>query len=84
MQNIFMVMHNVLECDEEKQKLYDLDVFMDKICTAVTNLQRSKLNEENCIIHHKEILLENYFGVGSAIHNQNLLGFFKVRGKFSF
>lgn len=74
-----------LECDEEKQKLYDLDNFADKICAAVTNLQRSTSNnEENCIIHHKEILLENYFGVGSAIHNQNLLGFFKVRGKFSF
>ncbi|XP_034248801.1 tumor protein p63-regulated gene 1-like protein isoform X1 [Thrips palmi] len=36
------------------------------------------------IIQHKPILLHNYLSLGSLIHNRNSLGFFKVRGRFSF
>lgn len=35
-------------------------------------------------IDHQPIVLQNYVGIGSLIHNRNALGFFKIRGKFSF
>lgn len=67
------------DCTDEKfRNLYNLELFIDQLCTAV-----NKIKESSVILHHN-ILLENYIGLGSIIHNRNSLGFFKVRGKFSF
>ncbi|CAH1973503.1 unnamed protein product [Acanthoscelides obtectus] len=67
------------DCTDEKlRSLYNLDLFVDHICTAVTK------SKENSVILQHNILLENYVGIGSIIHNRHSLGFFKVRGKFSF
>ncbi|XP_018568433.1 tumor protein p63-regulated gene 1-like protein isoform X2 [Anoplophora glabripennis] len=67
------------DCTDEKfRSLYNLELFIEQLCTAV-----NKIKENSVILHHN-ILLENYIGLGSIIHNRNSLGFFKVRGKFSF
>lgn len=83
---LYYILFSKADCPNEKQRLlYDMEEFADKICSVIVDLQRIKNNSvENCIIHHKDILLENYFSIGSVIHNHNALGFFKVRGKFSF
>ncbi|XP_050504166.1 tumor protein p63-regulated gene 1-like protein isoform X2 [Diabrotica virgifera virgifera] len=64
--------------DERLRSVYDLDLFIENICISV---QKWK---ENAVILQHNILLENYVGLASVIHNRNSLGFFKVRGKFSF
>ncbi|CAH1102638.1 unnamed protein product [Psylliodes chrysocephalus] len=67
------------DCTDEKiRNIYNLDLFIEHICLSI---QKWK---ENSIILQHNILLENYVGLGSVIHNRNSLGFFKVRGKFSF
>lgn len=40
--------------------------------------------DTNFTIIEDPILLENYLGLTSVIYNRNALGFYKVRGKFSF
>ncbi|KAF2880642.1 hypothetical protein ILUMI_25536 [Ignelater luminosus] len=72
--------------NEERKKLYDIEEFIENVCSNITDLKRQcNGNEENsCIIHHKDIVLDSYVGIGSLIHNRNALGFFKVRGRFSF
>ncbi|XP_072388858.1 tumor protein p63-regulated gene 1 protein-like isoform X2 [Diabrotica undecimpunctata] len=64
--------------DERLRSVYDLDLFIENLCVSV---QKWK---ENAVILQHNILLENYVGIASVIHNRNSLGFFKVRGKFSF
>ncbi|KAJ8967477.1 hypothetical protein NQ314_002791 [Rhamnusium bicolor] len=64
--------------DEKLRNLYNLDLFIDQFCAVINK------TKENSIILQHNILLENYIGLGSIIHNRNSLGFFKVRGKFSF
>ncbi|XP_057662343.1 tumor protein p63-regulated gene 1-like protein isoform X2 [Diorhabda carinulata] len=64
--------------DERLRSVYNLDLFIENICLSV---QKWK---ENIVILQHNILLENYVGLGSVIHNRHSLGFFKVRGKFSF
>ncbi|CAH1154337.1 unnamed protein product [Phaedon cochleariae] len=67
------------DCTDEKlRNLYNLDSFIENICFSV-----HKWKENGIILQHN-ILLENYIGLGSIIHNRNSLGYFKVRGKFSF
>lgn len=70
--------------DEAQRKIYDVSEFVEAVCAVITELDTRKIHEPPCIIHHKDILLENYFSIGSIIHNRNALGYFKVRGKFSF
>ncbi|CAH0386378.1 unnamed protein product [Bemisia tabaci] len=75
--------HPLLRCKEtttEEKKLYCVDNFYAEFVKAlelVTALTP-------CNIQHKPILLENYIGLTSLIHNKCSLGFFKIRGKFSF
>ncbi|KAG5890619.1 hypothetical protein JTB14_005127 [Gonioctena quinquepunctata] len=67
------------DCSDEKvRNLFNLESFVENICLSV-----HKWKESSVILQHN-ILLENYVGIGSIIHNRNSLGFFKVRGKFSF
>ncbi|XP_044271270.1 tumor protein p63-regulated gene 1-like protein isoform X1 [Tribolium madens] len=74
------------DCVDEKLKnLYSLDSFIEKISKAIADLPRNnEPNQEPCIIQERDIILNSYVGIGSVIHNRNSLGFFKVRGKFSF
>lgn len=64
--------------------MYDIDDFARNIVLAVEKAQTINMMASHCNIEHKPIVLENYVGIGSLIHNRNSLGFFKVRGKFSF
>lgn len=65
--------------------MYDIQEFIQRTCELITNLDKNQiLNNNTCIIEHKSILLENYIGIGSMLHNKTALGYFKVRGKFSF
>ncbi|XP_065199776.1 tumor protein p63-regulated gene 1 protein-like isoform X2 [Planococcus citri] len=66
--------------NDEYLRTYDVDNFVSRFIKAVQQTPRTSM----CHIQHKPILLQNYFGVLSIIHNRNGLGFFKVRGKFSF
>lgn len=70
---------------EPRRTIFDLDAFVDKLCDVFVAMQGKKSDEKDyCAIYHKNIVLENYVGIGSLLHNRNALGFFKVRGKFSF
>ncbi|XP_075237199.1 tumor protein p63-regulated gene 1-like protein isoform X1 [Lycorma delicatula] len=77
--------HPLLWCkgsmDEKRQKMYNVDEFTQNLVQAV-----ERINERStpCNIEHRPIILENYINLPSLIHNKNALGFFKVRGKFSF
>ncbi|CAG9760892.1 unnamed protein product [Ceutorhynchus assimilis] len=66
--------------DESLRRIYDLDNFIENFCKTIVEIGK---NYESRILHSK-VLLENYIGLGSIIHNRHDLGFFKVRGKFSF
>ncbi|KAF6208821.1 hypothetical protein GE061_014562 [Apolygus lucorum] len=66
--------------EADEKKLYNVDDFTISLKDA---LER-KIKTFQCSVQHKSILLENYVGLSSLIHNKNSLGFFKVRGKFSF
>ncbi|XP_066260878.1 tumor protein p63-regulated gene 1 protein-like isoform X1 [Euwallacea similis] len=69
------------DCTEENlRKTYDLDNFIEAFCKTIIEIGK---NYESRILH-SHILLENYVGFGAIIHNRHDLGFFKVRGKFSF
>lgn len=74
------------DCETDVQRrVYDIDAFHLKLGEVIGNLERSKPNRETiCIIRHEDIVLQSYVGLTSLIHNRNALGFFKVRGKFSF
>jgi hypothetical protein len=71
--------------DEKLKKLYCLETFVEHISKTIADLPRNNdTNREPCTIQEKDIVLQSYVGIGSVIHNRNSLGFFKVRGKFSF
>lgn len=69
-----------LGVDDDNIGVYDVDNFVARFVKIVQQTPRASL----CHIQHKPILLQNYFGLLSIIHNRNGLGFFKIRGKFSF
>uniref|UniRef100_A0A0A9YIB9 Tumor protein p63-regulated gene 1-like protein n=1 Tax=Lygus hesperus TaxID=30085 RepID=A0A0A9YIB9_LYGHE len=66
--------------EADEKKVYNVDDFT----TSLKDALERKIKTFQCSVQHKSILLENYVGLGSLIHNKNSLGFFKVRGKFSF
>ncbi|CAH1396367.1 unnamed protein product [Nezara viridula] len=68
--------------DEEtkERRIFSVDDFV----LELKKLFEEKIQTLQCSLQHRPILLENYIGVGALIHNKNSLGFFKVRGKFSF
>lgn len=63
-----------------ERNMFNVDDFAYHLVQAVEKAKRPV----PCNIEHKPILLDNYFSLTSLIHNKNALGFFKVRGKFSF
>ncbi|XP_014214254.1 tumor protein p63-regulated gene 1-like protein isoform X2 [Copidosoma floridanum] len=48
------------------------------------HLALKNLLSTSCQILDNPIIIENYVGIGSLVHNRTGLGFFKIRGKFSF
>lgn len=68
------------EGDERERSMYNVDDFAYRLVQAVERSGRST----PCNVQHRPIILENYIGLGALIHNKNALGFYKVRGKFSF
>lgn len=70
----------VSEGNEKERSTFNVDDFAYHLVLAVEKAKPTV----PCSVEHKPILLENYVGIGSLIHNKNALGFFKVRGKFSF
>ncbi|KAL1498285.1 hypothetical protein ABEB36_009106 [Hypothenemus hampei] len=66
--------------DENLRRAYSLENFIETLCKTIIEIAK---NFESRILHSR-ILLENYVGFGAIIHNRHDLGFFKVRGKFSF
>ncbi|XP_068629851.1 tumor protein p63-regulated gene 1-like protein isoform X6 [Battus philenor] len=63
----------------EERAMYDMETFAQKLQRAIELMQTSV-----CCIHHSPIVIQSYLGVTSLLHNKISLGFFKVRGKFSF
>ncbi|KAJ9589558.1 hypothetical protein L9F63_017246 [Diploptera punctata] len=72
------------EATNGSNDMFDVDDFARNLILAVEKSQQANANIPTCKVEHKPIVLENYVGLGSLIHNRNALGFFKVRGKFSF
>jgi len=68
------------EADAKERSIFNVDDFAYHLVQAVEKSTRPT----TCAIEHKPIMLDNYVGLGSLIHNKNALGFFKVRGRFSF
>ncbi|CAK1581499.1 unnamed protein product [Parnassius mnemosyne] len=63
----------------EARSMYDMETFAQKLQRAIESMPSSA-----CCIHHSPIVIQSYLGVTSMLHNKTSLGFFKVRGKFSF
>ncbi|CAH0701552.1 unnamed protein product [Spodoptera exigua] len=63
----------------EEKATYDMETFAIKLQRAIENMTSSA-----CCIHHSPIVIQSYVGVTSLLHNKTSMGFFKVRGKFSF
>lgn len=63
----------------EERSIYDMENFAQKLQRAVEAMPSSS----SCI-HHSPIVIQSYVGVTSLLHNKTGMGFFKVRGKFSF
>nr|XP_021180927.2 tumor protein p63-regulated gene 1-like protein isoform X2 [Helicoverpa armigera] len=63
----------------EEKSTYDMETFALKLQRAIENMTSSA-----CCIHHSPIVIQSYVGVTSLLHNKTGMGFFKVRGKFSF
>ncbi|KAK7865901.1 hypothetical protein R5R35_005621 [Gryllus longicercus] len=72
--------------DGGSKPMYDVEDFSRTLVLAVESIQKKENNfaVARCRVEHKPIILQNYIGLSSLIHNRNALGFFKVRGKFSF
>ena len=74
----------VSESASAVSETYNIDDFTQNLISAVEKAQTLNSATLHCNMEHKPIVLENYVGIGSVIHNRNALGFFKVRGRFSF
>ncbi|XP_050678691.1 tumor protein p63-regulated gene 1-like protein isoform X2 [Leptidea sinapis] len=63
----------------EERTTYDMETFAQKLQRAIEAMPSS-----SCCIHHSPIVIQSYVGLTSLLHNKTSMGFFKVRGKFSF
>ncbi|KAI5641724.1 inositol phosphatase domain-containing protein [Phthorimaea operculella] len=67
------------EGEPEERATFDMEIFAQKLQRAIEAMPSSA-----CCIHHSPIVIQSYVGVTSLLHNKTSMGFFKVRGKFSF
>ncbi|XP_041977423.1 tumor protein p63-regulated gene 1-like protein isoform X3 [Aricia agestis] len=63
----------------EERATFDMEIFAQKLQRAIECMPASA-----CCIHHSPIVIQSYLGITSLLHNKTSMGFFKVRGKFSF
>ncbi|CAK1545088.1 unnamed protein product [Leptosia nina] len=63
----------------EERSTFDMEKFAQKLQRAIENIPGTA-----CCIHHSPIVIQSYLGLTSLFHNKTSMGFFKVRGKFSF
>ncbi|GLV44762.1 hypothetical protein CBL_11629 [Carabus blaptoides fortunei] len=89
-------LHRHPECldDSVRSAMFSVAEFSRKVIDCVEQLRLHTAQQSTtaqvvndtlpCVVQHKRIVLQTYVGLGSLIHNRNALGFFKVRGKFSF
>ncbi|XP_059045198.1 tumor protein p63-regulated gene 1-like protein isoform X4 [Achroia grisella] len=63
----------------DEKATFDMEIFAQKLQRAIETMPSSA-----CCIHHSPIVIQSYVGVTSMLHNKTSMGFFKVRGKFSF
>lgn len=61
----------------QERSTYDMELFAQKLQRAVEAIG-------SACIHHSPIVIQSYLGLTSLLHNKTSMGFFKVRGKFSF
>lgn len=66
--------------DKEVPFSYNVETLSENLMAIMEKIGKPLKN----VVQHKPILLHNYLSLGSLIHNRNSLGFFKVRGRFSF
>ncbi|XP_066989328.1 tumor protein p63-regulated gene 1-like protein isoform X1 [Macrobrachium rosenbergii] len=60
---------------------YDAKSLSKEIKLAVEELQDRPDAVATCIVSQSPIVIENYVGIASLLHNATELGFFKLRGK---
>lgn len=77
---LFLILNIFSDADEKERSMYNVDDFAYRLVQAV----EKPVRPTPCSVQHKPIVFENYLGFSSLIHNKNSLGFFKIRGKFSF
>ena len=63
---------------------YDVKDFSKQMSLLLESLQDRPDVANVCAIERSPILIENYIGIASLLHNATELGFFKLRGKVSF
>uniref|UniRef100_T1JNA0 RING-type domain-containing protein n=1 Tax=Strigamia maritima TaxID=126957 RepID=T1JNA0_STRMM len=61
-------------------KVYDIEDFKKSFLECIQSLSEA----QHCVIKEEPIVIENYLGLVSAVHNFTDLGFFKARGRVSF
>ncbi|KAK7081079.1 Tumor protein p63-regulated protein 1-like [Halocaridina rubra] len=63
---------------------YDVKSLSKELKLAVEALQERPDTVATCSLNQSPIVIENYVGIASLLHNATELGFFKLRGKVSF
>lgn len=63
---------------------YDVKSLAKELKMTVEELQDRPDTVATCTVNQSPIVIENYVGIASLLHNATELGFFKLRGKVSF
>lgn len=60
---------------------YDVKSLAKELKMTVEELQDRPDTVATCTVNQSPIVIENYVGIASLLHNATELGFFKLRGK---
>ncbi|KAK4302340.1 hypothetical protein Pmani_025558 [Petrolisthes manimaculis] len=67
-----------------ENSIYDAKTLSKELKLAVEVVQERPDSSATCSVTQEPIIIENYVGIASLLHNATELGFFKLRGKVSF
>ncbi|KAK2727552.1 tumor protein p63-regulated gene 1 protein-like isoform X2 [Artemia franciscana] len=82
---VTIISHPLLLKRGKKCRTFDVDDFVLSLRRFIHRRNESVLDPlHRCQIDESSILMETYLGLSSLVHNFGELGYFKVRGKFSF
>lgn len=72
--------------DVESKHHYDIGTFTTNMVNTVQTINANQTDPtaRQCVIKEERIVIENYVGIVSVVHNAADLGFFKSRGRVSF